>query len=228
MAVINDPGVAANISRVGEVATGATGAMHFTPKPIPWSVGHYRVTHRFAILATQAAGSRLFEIRNSGANLIIPTRMIVKILSLSAHTAIIENSLDVYKGLGFTVVDTTNTVTPVALAKRTTGMSAAPGNAQIRGVTVAGAAAGMTGGTITALANPIAQLPYVAAQAAMAAADTQPRFANLLDAFDDVNGTHPFNLEQNEGIVLANRVLLGAAAGASVYVDFSWAEVTAY
>jgi len=133
MAVINDPGVAANISRVGEVATGATGAMHFTPKPIPWSVGHYRVTHRFAILATQAAGSRLFEIRNSGANLIIPTRMIVKILSLSAHTAIIENSLDVYKGLGFTVVDTTNTVTPVALAKRTTGMSAAPGNAQIRG-----------------------------------------------------------------------------------------------
>ena len=227
MAVINDPTVATNVSRVGEVATGATGAAHFTQKPIPWSIGHYRVTHRFAIVATQAAGSRLFEIRNGG-NLIIPTRMIVKLLTLSAHTAIIENSLDVYKGLGFSIVDTTNTVTPVALAKRTTGMTGAPGNAQIRGVTVAGAAAGMTGGTITALANPIAQLPYVAPQAVMAVTETTPRYSDKLDVFDDVNGTHPFVLEANEGIVLANRVLLGAAAGASVYVDFSWAEVTAF
>ena len=228
MATINDPNVSANIQKVGETATGATGGSHVVVKPIPASVGHYRVTHRFSLVAAQAAGSRLFEVRNGGAGLLIPTRLILKILTLSAHTAIIENSLDVYKGLGFTVVDTTNTVTPVALARRTTGMTAAPGNAQIRGVTIAGAAAGMTGGTITALANPVAQHPYIAPQAVMAITETTPRFSDRLEVFDDTLGTHPFALEANEGIVIANRVLLGAAAGASVYVDFSWAEVAAY
>jgi hypothetical protein len=32
----------------------------------------------------------------------------------------------------------------------------------------------------------------------------------------------------NEGFIIENRVLLGAAAGSSVYIDFSWAEVTGY
>lgn len=228
MAVINDPIVSTNITRVGEVATGATGAAHVVQKPLPSSIGHYRVTHRFVLVATQAAGSRLFEVRNTGVNLLVPTRMNVRIMVASAHTAIIENSLDLYKGAGFTAVDTVNTVTPAAKAKRTTGMTAPPAGMDIRGVTIAGAAAGMTGGVITALADPIAQLPYIAPQAVMAAADTFPRYSEVLDCFDDVNGTHPFVCEQNEGIVLANRVLLGAAAGASVYVDFSFAVVAAF
>lgn len=225
MATINDPVTGTNVARVGEIASGATGALHIVSKPIPTSIGHYRVTYRFAIVAAQAAGSRLFEIRNTLAQLVIPTRMQVKILIVAAHTAPIENSLDVYKAAGFTVTDTTSTVTPVAKAKRTTGMTAAPAGVDIRGVTAAGLAAGMTGGTLTALADPICQCPYEAAQAAYAAADTLSRFPTVTDVFDDVNGTHPFALEQNEGIVLANRVLLAAAAGAFVYVDLSYAVV---
>lgn len=228
MSTINDPTVATNLQRIGETAAGATGAAHFTRKPIPASIGHYRVTHRFAIVANQAASSRLFEIRNTGPNLLIPTRLYIKVVTQSAHTAIIENSFDVYKATGFTVVDTTNVVTPIANVARTTGMTAPPGNAQIRGVTIAGAAAGMTGGTVVALFNAIAQLPYIAPLAAMAVGETTPRFPAVLDAFDDSGGVHPFALEANEGIVIANRVLLGAAAGASVYVDLSWAEVTAF
>lgn len=227
MAVINDPNVAANISRIGEVATSSTGAQHISAKPIPTSIGHYRVTHRCALVATQAATSRLFEIRNTSASrLIIPTRLILKWFTLSAHTAFIENSLDVYKGVGFSAVDTVNTVTPVGIIKRTTGMVAS--NAEIRGVTIAGAAAGMTGATITALANPIAQHPIILPQAVEATTETTPRFPFVGDIFDDVNGTYPFVLEQNEGIVIANRVLLGAAAGSSVYIDFSWVETLAY
>lgn len=228
MATINDPNTAANITKVGEVTsvTGADG-LHTTIKPIPTSIGHYRVTHRFAIVATQAATSRLFEIQNPTAGrLLIPTRLIIKWVTASAHTAFIEDSLDVYKGLGFTAVDTTNTVTPVGVVKRTTGFGASTAN--IRGVTVAGAAAGMTGGTITALANPVGQLPLILPQAVEAVTETTPRFPLIGDMFDDVNGTHPFVLEQNEGIVVANRVLLGAAAGSSVYIDFSWAEALAY
>jgi hypothetical protein len=35
-------------------------------------------------------------------------------------------------------------------------------------------------------------------------------------------------LVQNEGIIIENRVVLGAAAASSVYIDFSWAEVSAF
>lgn len=225
MAVINDPSSVNNVARVGEIATGSQGALHMSAKPIPSSIGHYRVTYRFQIVATQAAGSRLFECRNTLAQLFIPTRLRIKILINQAHTAFIENSLDLYKATGFTVTDTTSTVTPVAKTKRTTGMTAAPAGIDIRGVTAAGLAAGMTGGTLTALADPIAQVPYIAPQTVQAAAETAPRYPFETECFDDVVATHPFALEQNEGIILANRALLGAAAGAFVYIDLSYAVV---
>lgn len=228
MAVINDPNTAGNITKVGATnsADGADGA-HVQIKPIATTIGHYRVTHRFQMVATQAATSRLFEIQMPTAGrLLIPTRCTVRIISISAHTTIIEDAIDLYKATGFSVVDTVNTVTPVGISKRTTGFAASTAN--IRGVTIAGAAAGMTGATITALANPVGSLPIVFAQAAMAAADTAPRYPLLGDMLDDVNGTHPFVLEQNEGLVLANKSLLGAAAGSFVYVDFSWCEALAY
>src|SRR6266851_4037679 len=195
------------------------------PLPIPWGVlGHYRVNHRCAIVATQAANSRLFSMRNNGTNLIVPTRLILKWLMTGAHTAAIEDSLDVFKATGFTVSDTVNVVTPVGSRKRTT-MAAAPGGAEIRGVTIAGAAAGMTGGTLTKDGGSFAQLPQwlLLAQPTAAVVPDQ-----RVDAEDDVNGTHPFVFAQNEGFEIENRVLLGAAAGSSLYIDFSYAEVTGY
>lgn len=228
MAVLNDPNTAANLMAVGEKSsvTGLTSA-HFVPKPIPTSIGHFRVTHRFVLVATQAATSRLFEIQNpTSGRLLIPTRLKVSWVSAAAHTALIEDSLDLYKATGFSAVDTTNTVTPVGITKRTTGGGASTAN--IRGVTVAGAAAGMTGGVVTALANPVSQLGIILAQAVMAAADTVSRYPEVVEMLDDMNGTHPFVLEQNEGLVVTNRVLLGAAAGSSVYIDLSWCEALAF
>lgn len=204
----------------------ATDGASVNVKPIPYGVlGHYRVNHRCALVATQAANSRIFEVRNTSTNLIIPTRLVIKWVQTAAHTAAIEDSLDVFKCTTFTAVDTVNTVTPTASVKRTTGMGAAPGNVAIRGVTVAGAAAGMTGGTLTKDGGSVGQLPQWLLLAQPTAASV-PNY--LIDNFDDVNGTHPFILAQNEGIEIENRVLLGAAAGSSVYIDFSWAEVTAY
>lgn len=229
MAVINDPIIATNITRVGETDTGlggATDGQHVWSRPIPTGVGHYRVNHRFVLVAAQAANSRLFEIRNAHAtNIIIPTRLIIKWINSAAHTAIIEDSLDVYKLTGFTVVDPTNAVVLTPSSKRTT-MGAT--SALVRGVTVAGAAAGMTGGTLVKDASSVGQVPRIFNQAVMATTDTNPRIADVHDIFDDVNGTHPFALVLNEGIVIENRVLLGAAAGSSVYIDFSYAEVTKY
>lgn len=226
MATINDPNNASHIARVGELASNASGAMHIVNKPIPTSIGHYRVNHRCAMVNVQAANSRLFELRNTSAsNLIIPTRLVIKWINLNAHTAQIEDSIDVFKVTGFTAVDTTNTVTPVPSLKRT-AMGAT--TAAIRGVTIAGAAAGMTGGTLVKDASSIGQLPRILNQTVMATTETSPRIADVLDVFDDVNGTHPFVFALNEGFIIENRVVLGAAAGSSVYIDLSYAETTAF
>jgi len=222
MAVL-EGGVSASLASVG---VESFVPLHVRQTPIPaGALGHYRVNHRCALIATQAANSRLFEFRNTHAtNLIIPTRCVLKWIQTAAHTAAIEDSLDIFKVTGFSVSDTVNTVTPTVSRKRTS-MAAAPGNAEIRGVTVAGAAAGMTGGTLTKDGGTLAQLPQWLLLALPTASTV---IAAMLDAFDDVNGTHPLVLVQNEGIIIENRVLLGAAAGSSLYIDFSWAEVTAF
>ena len=187
------------------------------------AAGHFRVNHRCALVNAQAANSRLFELRNSSAsNLIVLTQLIIRWLQTGAHTAAIEDSLDVFKVTGFTVVDTTNTVTPVASKART---SMAASGAVIRGVTVAGASAGMTGGTLTQDSSAIGQLPQWLT-AAQPTGSVVP--AVFTDNFDDNAGTHPIVLAQDEGIIVENRVLLGAAAASSVYIDLSWAEATAF
>jgi hypothetical protein len=208
------------------VALEAANPMHVTPKPVPYgSLGHYRVNHRCALVASQAANSRVFEVRNTHAtNLIIPTRLILKWIQTGAHTAAIEDSLDCFKVTGFSAVDTVNTVTPTASVKRNS-MAAAPGAAAIRGLTVAGNSAGMTGGTLVKDGGSFAQLPQWLLLAQPTAGTV---IAAFLDVLDDVNGTHPFAFAQNEGLIIENRVLLGAAAGSSVYVDFSWVETTAF
>ncbi len=189
-------------------------------KPIPWGVlGHYRVNHRCLLAAAQAANSRIFEVRNSGANLIVPTRLVIKTVQSAAGTAQ-DNSLDVFKATAFSAVDTTNTVTPTASIKRAS-MAAAPGGAAIRGVTIAGAAAGMTGGTLTKDGGAVGQHPI----SVQAAVQWPPVVSDILD---DVNGTHPWVFANNEGFEIENRVLNVTSYGVMVYIDFSWAEVTSY
>lgn len=204
----------------------ASSPAHVTQKPIPYGVlGHYRLSVRFILANAQAANSRLFELRNTAANLIIPTRLNIKWVQTGAHTAAILDSLDCFKATGFTAVDTTNTVTPVPSVKRTSGMAAAPGGAALRHVTVAGAAAGMTGGTLTKDGSSFFSLP----QWLLAALPTAGTVIPLIgDALDDVNGTHPFIFAQNEGFIIENRVVLGAAAASEVIVDLSYAEVALF
>lgn len=227
MAVINDPTTAANIARAGEVATSSTGALHVVNKPLPTSVGHYRYSVRIASTAAQAANARIFEVRNTHAtNLLIPTRLTVRAIQVAAGT-LQENSLDLFKVTGFSAVDTTNTVTPVASTKRTVFPVHAGNGADIRHLTIAGAAAGMTGGTLTKDANPLATFPYMVTAGVATATFTPPPWGPY-DFFDDVNGTHPLVLLQNEGIELENRVLNVTSMGIAWYIDFCFAIVAAY
>ena len=223
MAIIQ--GISGDSVEAGNRAYNLAAPIHTIGKPIQYStLGHYRMSVRFTMATTQGANSRLWEIRNGHAsNLIIPTRMELSILPAGTVTAAYRMEIDLFKLTGFSAVDTTNTVTPgTPSSKRGSLMAATPG-AIFRHVTVAGAAAGMTGGTLTkdAVAAGIAQT-----WVATAAATTVPFRKEMLD---DVNGTHPFVLAQNEGLELENIVAGSATANVvDVAVDFSWAEVTAF
>ena len=202
-------------------------ASHIHVKPLEYgALGHYRVSVRISSTAAQAANSRIFEIRNTHAtNLIIPTRMNIRAIQTAAGN-LQENSLDVYRVTGFTAVDTTNTVTPVSSVKRTS-MAAFPGGAAVRHLTLAGAAAGMTGGTLTKDTQFFATLPYMVT-AGVATATYQPPQWGPYECFDDANGSHPFVFIQNEGMIVENRVLNVTSMGITWYIDFCWAEVAAF
>jgi hypothetical protein len=185
--------------------------------------GHYRVNHRCALVALQAANSRLFSLRNPSTTLVtVITRLTLQWIQTAAHTAAIEDSLDLFKVTGFTALDGVNTVTPVASVMRTAGMTVpASAASTLRGVTIAGASAGMTGGTLVKDTSSIAQLPL---WLTLAFVDPAQRSMAVLETGDRL-GEHPLVLAADEGIILENRALLGAAAGSSVYIDLSYLEV---
>jgi hypothetical protein len=191
-----------------------------------YMIGQYATAVRISSTAAQAANSRLLEIRNSHAtNLIVPTRLRLRALQTAAGTAQ-ENSLDVYRVTGFTVLDTTNTVTPVSsVARSGGGMPAYPGNAaQVRHLTLAGAAAGMTGGTLVKDTQMIGTFPYMVAAAASALSAPAPYDAITEGPMSGI----PIILAQNEGIIVENSILNVTTFGVTWYLEFGWCEVSAF
>lgn len=201
-------------------------ALHVTTKPDPCGVlGHYKTSHRTVLVNSQAANSRLFELRNNASNLVVIHKVRVEVTQTAANTAAIMDSIDMYKLTGHTAVSTTNTVTLVASRLRTS-FAAPPGGVDLRGCTVAGIAAGMTGGTMTKDTAPLRQFGIWF----LAAVPTGGPTVQIIGEYwpDVGSGESPLILAQNEGMLIENRVLLGAAAGAAVSIDIEWAEVTAY
>lgn len=185
--------------QVTEVGVGAALPLHVAAKPIPYgSLGHYRCATRTRLVITQAANSRLFEVRNAHAsNLLIPTSIHIQWRQgpLDTHTATIEDSLDVYKATAFSVVDPTGSpVTPLTTALRTSmGASAV----QVRANALAGLAAGITGGTLTLEASPFLQLSNFLLAAPVATAVPPPVAEVLWRASVDA-AEHPLVLAPNE------------------------------
>jgi hypothetical protein len=210
-----------NGGTVAEVGGSAFRALHVHVKPLEYgSLGHYKFAGRVLSTAAQAANARLLEMRNSAANFLVLTRLTLRALQVAAGTAQ-ENSIDCFRCTGFTVIDSTNTLTPALSVKRTTGMAAAPGGAQVRILNPA--VAGMTGGTLTKDGSAFATLPFN-----VAAAINTTTIWGPYDSTDDVNGTHPFVFAQNEGFEVENRVLNVTSYGIAWFFDLSVAEVAAF
>jgi hypothetical protein len=221
MAVL-EGGVSAALTGVGAESGSA---LHVVTKPTPvGALGHYRTSHRTVLVASQAANSRLFELQNAHAtNLVVIHRVRIEHIQTAAQTAAILTSFDMYRCTAFSAVDSTATVTPVISKLRN---SYATAGANVRGCTVAGVAAGMTAGTLTKDTAPLFQ---VGLWLLLAVPTGGPTAAVVYEYVPNIsNGEAPLVLVQNEGFIIENRVLLGAAAGSAVSIDIEWSEVTAY
>lgn len=204
---------------------GGTTFRSFKTQTMPYefgALGHYRTSVLIASTAAQAANSRIFEIRNTGTNLLVLTMLRLKAIQGAAGTAQI-NSLQAFKCTSFTAVDTTNTVTPVSSVLRTGNMAAYPGGAAVRHLTLAGAAAGMTGGTLTKDTQAFGILITPVQTAAQ-----NFLLETELATPNGVTGGHPFVFAQNEGFEVENSVLNVTSYGYTWVIDCAWAEVTAF
>jgi hypothetical protein len=220
-----------------EVGVGDAKAAEVEVLPVPHSIlGHYRSSGRFSLVASQAADSRLWTIRNGTPNLVVPTRFRIAWTQTGAHTAAIRDTLKVFKSPAFSNDDTTSIVTPAITQKRTAGMvSRQPGGTQdpqfsvvIKQVTAAGAAAGMTNSSPFPTAGGAGPIFMLDLFMLLTLPTTGPVPQIVAEVLDDVNGTHPLVLAQGEGLTLLNDPLLSAAASSSVAWDISWAEVEAF
>lgn len=184
------------------------------------SKGHYRTTTFLNLPSTLAANARLFTFRNTGSNLLIPTRMTMRAVQSSAGTAQ-SAAISAIRCTGFSVSDTTNTATAAASVMSSRGdMAASPGGAQL--LVFNGAVAGMTGGTLTKDTNSLSILPITVTAAANTA-------LWQVEAFDGAAaGAHPLVLANNEGIVVENTFVNTTTYGVSLVIDFAWAEVGSF
>lgn len=211
-----------NGSLVGGGGAAFKGA-NVQPKPIDYgTLGHYRVVAVPGLVASQAANSRIFELRNAGSNLIVPILVEVEALAWGdvAPDPVLWVSMFGYTN--FTAVDTANVSTPTAMVVRPTGMSAAPGGAQIRMCN--GNLAGMTGGTLTKDDGAHSSLlTYLSS----ASAERPARVKRFVCPTEQA--IHPPVYAPNQGFGIEN-VNLGSAASNTVLlvITVAWAEVTAY
>lgn len=194
-------------------------------KPIDYgTLGHYRVVATPVLVAGQAANSRLFELRNAGSNLIVPTLIEVEVLAVGDVAPDAALIITMFGCTGFTEVDTVSTMTPVAVVMRSSGMSGAPGGAQIRCITPAGAAAGMSGWTAVKDGGAHS---IVAAWMSSASADRPAMVRRFVCPTEQA--IHPPVYATNQGLVIEN-VSAGSATSNEIMlvITVSWAEVTAY
>lgn len=185
------------------------------------TLGHYRLVLAIKMVTGMVANARLFELRNTATNLIIPTRLTVSALPVGGIDTPYLFELALYKYTSFTAVDTSNVTTPTAAVLRTSGMSAAPGGAALRHFSV-GVNSGMSGGSLTK----DQQLARLQAWMASVSASSQPINREWIGL---PGMEHPPIFAQNEGFVIEN-VNVGPSVQNNVQVvlDLAWAEVAAF
>ena len=171
------------------------------------------------LLTGIVAGGRIFSLRNNHAsNLILVRRVGLGIITTTAFTAAQLVEFGLLVGRAFTVSDTVGTdITPLTNNTKHRASLAVP-NVQGR----ISATAVVSGGTIT---TPDAN--YVGITGLWSSAvgvSLTPSMSNLLEhPADDL----PLVLAANEGVVIQNITLMGAAGVVKAYINIEYAEIAA-
>jgi hypothetical protein len=220
---IRQEGPSGNVQEVGPVAASPA---HVVAKPHPYgNLGHYRVARRFLPVASAAAAANFVAFRNPGSNPIVLTRLRLRLLQIAAPTAAIEHRIGAFVARAYTAADGTGVGATVNFGgnntKKRTSMAAPTAV-----LTETNVAAGLTGGTKTLDADAFA----LAALWVLAAVPTTgPPPEHVYEWEPAVSdGIHPVTLAQNEGILLQNIAVLGAATGVALYYEIGWAELPAF
>lgn len=169
-----------------------------------------------ALTAVAAAGN-VFSFRNTGANPILVRQVRIGFGTTTAFTAAQSLFYTMFKCTGFTVSDSGGTALYTAGQNKHresfTNITSAP---DVR-VSTTGA---LTAGTRTVQTQGIAN-----ACGASTAVGTSMQNIALLST---TPGEYPLYLAQNEGFVIQNDVLMGAAGVIRLQVQVEFAEVTSY
>ena len=188
-------------------------------------LGRYSIaTATGAIVATGSAAAVIWTCRWTDASIkALIKRIRVNAVVTGTITTAVPYDLEAYFVTGYTVAPTTSIAT-ATLTGRNGARRAAYGTTLMGGVyTLTTVAAGITGQTFTADAQPLARLSGASGTVIGTQFFGVGMPATLLD---DENGRNPIILGENEGISI-QAPLAGPATGTfRVAVNLDWEEVT--
>lgn len=170
-------------------------------------------------LTTVAAAGGVFSLRNTSTNLIAIRRIGVGFIATTAFTTAQIVDYGLFIARGFTAADSGGTSVVVSASNNTKfRTSLAVPNIDARIATTAA----LTVGTRTLDANSVAQIGGWSGALGVGIAPTP----NNLHTHD--TGDHPIILAANEGIVIENLTVMGAAGVGRLYVNIEFAELAAF
>lgn len=166
-----------------------------------------------------AAAAPIFSFRNISANLILVRRVGIGFMTTTAFTAAQALDFSLRFARAFTVSDSAGTaIAQTGNENKHRTSLGTPTSLDVR----ISAAAALTAGTRTldAVAHGIA-----AGGSAGLATGLIPGQDNL---FQHSSGDYPLVLAQNEGFIIQNNTLMGAAGVVKAYVNMEYAEIATY
>lgn len=164
-----------------------------------------------------AAAGPVFAFRNLSSNLILVRKMQVGFATTTAFTTAQSLRYDLIIARSFTVSDSGGTAIAVTGSqnKLRTSLST-PTSLDVRIATTAA----LTAGTRT--------LDTVALGMVVGVSTTVGTVVPMASLFEQPANGYPIVLAQNEGLIVANGLVMGAAGVGNILVSMEFAEVTAY
>jgi hypothetical protein len=180
-------------------------------------LGYYSVAGASGALTVVAANGPVFSFRNTGANLILLRNVRIGFITTTAFTTAQGLEYQLIKANSFTASDTGGTGLFVAGSNKHRSSFANITSAPDIRISTTGA---LTAGTRT--------LETVAMSIAAGTSNGIGTSMPITDLLENDAGDHPLVFAQNEGFIITNGVVMGAAGVIRLHVSIEFMEASAY